>query len=589
MKEPGTFETLVLELRDEERRRLLGQLQTATQVSKEVLINRPADLSRPVNYQDAYRQLPFFSRMLVLVKSILFNVSREDLMRGRLVKQLIKQLDLSAKTLFNPRRRVFLEGFMAELQALRQAAKYFYNLLDRTLEKERTAFFAFLASLELDLVHQQLDMETDPAYVLQGNPNASDTDVRLAVNRAMDSAFSMITEEQRRSMYHNVRSLFILKQLSMFKFDRMIEMFNAQRSGVREISILSVTDYLRELDDVLHAFELPPTRALLETVFSFYFADQLADPGFDIEAAIRQELGSTEQALSRIREFNANVPLHTMLQLALDDPELQCDPVAGGEDWFALLRSYWRERIEKRFNAWQAEKKTAELQLRIKSLLGDDWLGSFVYLTNQSGGESPPIRFATVLRCLDNFYHTVFLKEINRCLKLVLLEGEFYKRDNRLDFTDAYNKILELGQQLKAYDQSLAPDGEFGLAYAQARREMSSLAIKRRKLETAIQSAETEADTLIRNGLEALTRMHLVLKGILTGSSRERYDSLSNLSRIEGKANADFMRSLEQSNDKLERMLSLVNELSQLAFMSEAALDLSGGQAEIGSEDGDLV
>jgi hypothetical protein len=62
--------------------------------------------------------------------------------------------------------------------------------------------------------------------------------------------------------------------------------------------------------------------------------------------------------------------------------------------------------------------------------------------------------------------------------------------------------------------------------------------------------------------------MQMILKGILAGEARSRYDSLSNLSRLEGKANKEFQRSLEACKDKLEKAVFLTGELSTAAFVA---------------------
>lgn len=584
MSATSTFDTLVLDLQPQERRQLLQKLQAATQVSNDALLSRDVTDDAVLDYDQMYKELGFFMRVFVFFKALLLSMSKQDVLRGIQVKKLIKRVEVRAKGLVDVQCSVLLKDMMLELQTLRHAAKYFYNLLDRTLEKERVGFFAFLTSLELELVHQQLMLETDPEYALKANPSASEADIRLAVNRAIDNALVLIGEEQRRSLYLDVHGLFVLKSLSAFPFDRLLKQFGSGFSETGEVSIAAVTSQLRELDAILNAFDMPPSLKLMETIFTFYFSDQIEDKAFDIEAAIRKELVSAEQALSEIRNFNAKVPLHLIVKMALNDPDLQCDPVAGGEDWFALFKMYWRERTEKKYQKWLAEKRTSELQGRIDKLVGTDWPGSFIYLPQAGNGTVPPVRFAAVLRCLDSFCNTVFVREINRVLKLILIEGEFYKRDNRLDFTDAYNKILQIVETLKKYDEKLAPDGEFGLAYGLARQEVTSLSVKRRKIESAIQAAETDAETIIRTSVEAMNRMHLVLKGILSGSSRERYDSLNNLSRMDGKANAEFIKSVGNAKDRFEQLASLVNELSKLALMNEVMLDVAVGQTRDAAE-----
>jgi len=63
-----------------------------------------------------------------------------------------------------------------------------------------------------------------------------------------------------------------------------------------------------------------------------------------------------------------------------------------------------------------------------------------------------------------------------------------------------------------------------------------------------------------------MRRMNEILKAILSREARGRYDSLSNLGRIEGKANKEFQKSLESAKDKLEKANFLLSELMRTAI-----------------------
>ena len=60
-----------------------------------------------------------------------------------------------------------------------------------------------------------------------------------------------------------------------------------------------------------------------------------------------------------------------------------------------------------------------------------------------------------------------------------------------------------------------------------------------------------------------------ILRGFLKGEAGGRYDSLANLSYIDGKANKDFLRSLDRAKDRCETALNLLSELSGLDFSQE--------------------
>ncbi|PKL26431.1 MAG: hypothetical protein CVV47_00420 [Spirochaetae bacterium HGW-Spirochaetae-3] len=565
MANVSTFEALVLDLSPSERADLLGRLQPAFTVSTEPLFQRIPATENHIDYKAAYRELGLFTRIFITVRSMLGGGSKEELVKDRFLRALIRDIESTSVGLIEPRRRVLQEAFYRELSNLRGAARYFYDLLDRTLEKNRASFFAFLASLEFEDVHEELSLETDPYRFVDQNSLASDADVKTAISAALESAIARIDDERRRLMYKDVRNLHVLKKLSGFLYDRFLGAFQTNAAGLKEMSMYAASDQLAELAAILCSFDQPPSLRLMEAIIGFALNDEIGAEGFNIEEAVGRELANAEKALAVIRGFNARVPIEAILKVSNDDPNWQCASTGGGEDWFAIFKSYWRDRVDRRFLRFSAERRVAQLDSDIQALVGKDSPTWFQYLSETGKEKSPPVRFTRSLRFLESFYHQTFLSDINKSLKIVLLEGEFYKRDNRLEFTDAYNEMLQIGDALKRLDSRLSMDGELGQAYSQAKSELASVQIKKRKVESAIKAAESEAESILAHAGDAMGRMQEILKAILSREARGRYDSLSNLAQIEGKANKEFQKGLESAKFKLEKANYLLGELMKAA------------------------
>ncbi len=565
MADQTAFDTLVLELAPHERAELLSRLNRITTVSNEPLHVFSAHDAEHVDYSSAYRGLGFVSKAIIFLKSLFTGVSKEDLVKERILKSVAHAADSAAPGMADMRRRVFLDPFLDELLALKAASRYFYDLLDRSLEKNRAQFFSFLASLRFERTHLELSTEADPYVFFERNALASEGDVRMAVYAAMESALSRMEEDYRRLMLQDVRNLHCLKKLSGFLFDRLINAFQTGTTGRKELSFYGAAEQLEELGILLLALE-PPSPKLMEAILAFDLGDQTGHKDFDFEEAVKAELANASKALSAIRSFNARVPLEKYLKLTNEDPNWHCPGFSGGEDWYALFKSYWKDRIDRRYQKFVAERRVRQLENDIQAMVGASPSSWLEHLSELGTEASPPVRFARTLRFLEAFYHQVFLNDINKVLKLVLLDGEFYKRDNRLDFTDAYNGILQIGESLKTFDKRLAPDGELGSTYFHAKNELIPLQIKKRKIESAVMSADTEAEGIIRKANDSMIKMQLIVKGILSGEARGKYDSLSNLSSLDGKANKDFQRNLGLAKDKLEKASFLLGELSKAAL-----------------------
>ena len=161
------------------------------------------------------------------------------------------------------------------------------------------------------------------------------------------------------------------------------------------------------------------------------------------------------------------------------------------------------------------------------------------------------------LAFLDAFYRGPFLRELNRPLKVVLVDGEFYRKDNRIEYTDAYDALLRIPELLSAFDARLGPEGELGASWRSANAEMGSSRRQAAQAADPSRAAPRRRPSASSSAMgSALRTMTLILQGFLKGEAGGRYDSLANLSYIDGKANKEFLRSLDRAKDRCERAYS---------------------------------
>lgn len=569
MNEVSTFDRLVRGLSREERRDLLTRIRGTAEVSDEPMFRSETVREPPVDYSERYRDLNPFSRLVILIRRIFSGKSRDELVKELVLKTLARRIELGNPGLVSYSRRVFMNRMLEELKTLRDAARFIYDLLDRTIEKDRSAFYAFLASLELEEQHQRLLSGTDPFLYAQLNSLAGEPEVRAAVWAAYDEILSTIPEDNRRRMYVDVRSLTFLKRVAGFLYDRLFACFEEGPSGIPESPFVTARDLVAELADGLYSMASPPSLKLMESLLVFQMRDDMENPDFDAEGALKSQLVRIEEALSLIRSFNARVPLYGILRLVLEDPNYRPRELAGGEDWFAIFKGFWKDRIEKQLGLYAAERRMQDLQTDIAGFLGSQEPVRFSHISEEGRDGAPPVRLEKALSFLSAFYEKLFVPEMNRSLKVLLIEGEFYKKDNRVEYTDAYNELLQIPDALSALDERLGPGGDLGSAWAQAREELVSLPIKRRKVQSALQAANAEAEALLNRSREAMKRMQAILKGLLKGEAGGRYDSLSNLSYIEGKGNKEFLRNLDSIKNRLERTVHFLDELEKLGLLRD--------------------
>jgi hypothetical protein len=563
MGSANTFDSLVAELSVGERRELLQRLTAQTPVDASPLF-QVEDLPETIELDKRYRESPWYLRFWLRLQSVFQGKPPEVLLRDQLLRKLAAAAESRCPGFFDSRRGLLLNEFFAELNSLKESARFFYDALDGSIARDKGAFFAFLASLEFDFVHQRLTSEADPANYAASNRQASDNDVRQATSRALEAILQTIDEDQRKVMYRNVRSLLCLKELASFLFDRALASFSVGPAGNdASCPLYLLQDQLLILNDILFSMSYPPTLTLLESVFVFDLQERMADADFDMVQETKALLAKASEAVARIRQFNRRVPLTFLLRCATRDLAYLPRSITGGEDWFAVYREFWRKRQDERFAAFVAERRRAQLAEEISLLLKGKPLAPLEYCASELNPNAVPVRPAFALAFLAGFYRHVFIDELNRLFKPILIDGEFYRRENRAEFTEAYNELLKLGDAIRAFDRKLSPNGDIGALYESARREMVAVPVKRRQLSVLIQEAETEAAAIAGSAGRSLRTLAGVLDGLINGASGGKYDTLSNLSALSGHGGA-FLSGLRAAAVKVDKAVQLLADIEAL-------------------------
>jgi hypothetical protein len=260
----------------------------------------------------------------------------------------------------------------------------------------------------------------------------------------------------------------------------------------------------------------------------------------------------------------SEVPLTDILRYAKRDLAFQLEQLTGGEDWFASYKAFWRSRVEARFSSFVRDRQRLRLEHEIQDYLGGKPLMSLEAMSSGPQGEGLLPRHEFLFSFIYTAAEIVIGEEINRPLKIVLIDGQFYRQENRLEFTDACNELLRSPDTLRAFNARLAPTGDLGKLLEEARRDFSGGGAKQHRIMAAKQAAAAEADRLLVSLTRAMRSLVDILKGILRPEPGSRFDSLQNLSSLDGRANAQFRHSLEKAKDRLERLLGLINEILEM-------------------------
>jgi hypothetical protein len=560
MAEDKTLDRLVSELTLEERRNLLEKLKAESNLSGDLLYEVKEE-GPFIQIDEQYAGLPWYYHLFYFILSLFESKPPIKVFEDSQVGRLGREIKLRSPELYDYQRTYLLPEFYKMITDLKEGARFFFTALDAGFNRDKGSFYAFLGSLEMEDVHRRLQNDTDPNIIAEKSPDASEAELRQTAFQVMEDAFAGITEAQRNTMYHNTRSLYCLKELSSFLFDRIIMAFGFEPAASGQVcSINVVREMLNSLNNILFSLRVPPPLTLLESLFIFLLQEKAREPDFDINREMRKLLIRAENSLVTIRTFNAQVPLTLMLRCTNRDMTLSPQEISGGEDWFLVYREYWKRHIEMLFAEYMRFRRHRDLLNSFRYFLKGANLKVLGNVVSDANPEGLPIPEAMSLSFLLTFYSAVYMNDINKILRPILIDGEFYKRENRTEFTESYNELIKLEDEIKKFEMNISPSGDYGRRYIQARQDMSSLPVKRRKIQLVLQDASGEAKRIIERTRAAVRAMINVLNGILKKDFEGKYDGLGNMSQFSGRGPA-FINGITESIQKFQKTLQLLDDI----------------------------
>ncbi len=587
MRVNTVFDRLVTELSKEERRQMLDKINRLVQISDEPLAAE-SDEKTEVDLGAIFNKLGFFQKIVFFFKMLFSGKNREELLEERALREIAKDIQRrSSLNIMDFTRGQFLPAFGRQLRELRDNVVIFTPIIDKVLGQSKPDFIAFLVGLEIDDIQRRLLLETDPFYQiakhvgkgevlvhekdlpgieLPPSSELGDVEIKRMMENALDDVLQFIPADGRAGMYQNMKFLHYLAVLTSFPFERLLKSFYpAPDVNPVPCSFQDAKDLVMRLADILSSMTIGPSPRLIRSLFLFTDGEKAESKSYNLEEDYTEQIKAADRAMKEIRSFNASQPMFLIARYLSGDVNYQCANVGGGEDWFALLKQFWRARIDQSYKEFSLKRKQDEIVKEIHSSLGGIpmvFLDGYVFTGSEGKTRGT---YSLSMGFLKTFFANVFPSEFNRYLKILLIEGEFYKDDNRSEFTDAYNGLLKVQTVLEDFEKRLSAAGDFGMALRQAEQEMESKLVKQKKIKSIRKRIDLEAQTLIQNAQGNLQSLVRILTGILHGEVGGRYDTLSNYGYIGGRGNQAFLKSL----DKVLRQAQQIGDLIEKLYVLE--------------------
>jgi hypothetical protein len=566
MSDNNAFEKLSSILTQYERLKLLEKISPFNDLQERSLITLEKDNVPYVKAEDSYFRLPWYKRLWYVIVGFFNGKTSLDTFISAKIAEIGRGIDLTFPGIYDWQKCMLKQNFQTELTKLKEAARFFYNILDSGINRNRGAFFVFLGSIEMQELHAQLSEKTEPAHFAANNPDLPDAKLKQMAVKYVEHEIDNISEIHRQIMYENAHTIACLKQLASFLFDRFIMSFTQSAGSTESVCpAVAVKNQLLALSNILYSIKKTPSITLLSAMFIFIIPEKDNSGDYDTDAELQKFTSKAEKTIELIRTFNNRVPLARIMRCVMRDTGFMPVELTGGEDWFVLFRKCWTDNVTTQFNEFIKDRYRAKIQYFYNNLFEDFVADPFENVSSDYD-EGIPVENIQSLSYLLTFHKLIFMPIINVFIRPILIDGDFIRKENRTEFTEAYNVLIKLDDTIKSFTKRLEKNGDLGKRWQQIISDVHSLTVRHRKTAIILEDVNHDVEDIVCDSRKALMSMENILDGILTPVPNKPYDTLVNLAKISGKSTS-FTDGLSDGLEKLRQMILLLNSIDELRNM----------------------
>ncbi|GEM_PF-6236334 len=560
MNSQGTFENLVRQLQPEERRALMEKWTT----KEDLTFNQPSEPEERTmpDYTVILKTYSWWKRFFLYLKALFSGDPVNETVKNQVFSDLGSELEGRFPNWMNTRTRIFFPHFYFEMKHLADAFKVFKAPLNTAFGKEKGDFFAFMVGTAMEDIQQRILLETDHKFVYNSNPERPNNEIKAIVEGNLRVILDTIPQDIRRNVYLEVKKFHYLQLAANFDYSLILNPFQVTGETPTPVPMDEIAEPLVSMWSRLAALDGLDLHCLLENLLLFHLKSQnLKDE--EMERALEQLVSSAKESLDTIKEFRTRVPLSKFCALAVRNIEVRKEALPGIEDWFTQYRTFWRNKIAKDFQLFNRERTQKMLMSTICHFLDIDeelFNTSKTYpriLTNTVY----PVQDRT-LTFLKLFFQRSFMHRFHPLLKIVFVEGEFYKKSNRSEFTDCFNSLLRFSEELDVMVKRVSAQGDIGskLIGMGAKDEDQQI----QEVQNVFQMASDQIQEMVRKITPTFQSLFNLLHGITKTEPGGTYDTLVNIGQIGGKNNSIVRKELLSLSGRTDLFLKILLQLVEL-------------------------
>ncbi len=559
-----SFDRLVLGISNDERVDLLKKLESTSDPEKQNIELKNRNNDAPLDITIRYKRESFFVRLWLRLKSLFTSNGIDFLYNEYLVTGIAKDVEKNAPNLIDYKNGYLLTDFYERLKQLKNVADFFKPGIT-VYEENQGSFFVFLGSLFSPELSETLETEVSPYKY--GLDREVTSELRASLIRKMEEILHSIPADKRTKLYDAIRSIEWLKHFTKLPFEKFLSKFMTIITGSNTCPIDSVTSELSAFSRVLCNGKKIQTE-VLEALYLFSVQSQevianVNNSEENVNVGCSEYVKKSIEQISLIKMFITTIPIASITAISTNSSTYEVENLDGIEDWFIRYKNHWRKIFDQRWENWLRDKKKYAMNEKIKELFNSE---TFPFIPNRPWQEiwgGIPFSKEYTLGFLFAFFQKIY-PNYNKVLKVIMVEGDFAQRENRIEFTDTYNLLNHIAQTVANINEQLSPRGAYGISFNTVIKESLRTIQGQNKINNLLTTLEKEVISLTTQFAECCRVMQLIFTGILSTDKNSKYDSLVNIATIQGKINIQFRQQMKDVNAGFADMLDLIKEIERI-------------------------
>jgi len=441
----ASVDRLIQELDNQDRQQLLEHIRSSSIVTDVPLADPASGHAHQFDLGEEYAKLTWMQRMLMTLRATFRGAERDSLLVLHISQRIAPAVRRSYPGLIDVRRQVISGHAARELNNLVAALRPLRHAFHDALVRRRAEFVAYLVASLLPQLHRRSLAATDPERTETPEPVDLNV-VRREINTQFEDTVAEIGESDRRRLYFAVVALHRFNELLQHDFDPIVSVFVRE-----EVRFAAVRPHLVGLGNRVTAAENPPSADSVEALFLFHYGAEAsateATPGDEpdtpalldiptdavaieispdnVQARLTADLERTNAAFEALRTFNTRFPIVAATRFVIGAVNCLPDESSGGEDWYALMRSYWRRRLKATFDRYSRKRSMRQLAVDARQLINAELprLGN----CDHASGSPETTRHSTTVGLLLGLRAEARFRSLLRQLRILLTNGEFYR------------------------------------------------------------------------------------------------------------------------------------------------------------------